>query len=421
VLGSPAELRVSGEPHNFTNRKHLALLAYLAMEPGEHGREQLSRFVWSSGAAGSIDTAVSELRAAFGPGVVPHRAQKISLSHDLVDVDALRLLFADGDAESRGPAIELYRGPFLEDFNARGSAQSFVRWIEKTRGRLDMAFRQLCDQECQAAAAEGDWQRVIKVAEFGMRKSPDWAAGERWRESANQAVRSAYAQAQGSEPPRIIEDIQEDEAPAAQEIGSDGAAVPSALSSPRFKHPVVAGLGAVLMIVLGVGIAILGHPETETLVQMPLVRVEELPAPASPIRALSDWVRTDGRWIYYRYERYLPAACRHGTVAVGNFGPNGWTRGVPVACLNAAWLAVDGQRLIERFSLAPETTYCLQFLYIEDGTSFWGQHGAEGAPGLDSIRVVAPSGAYNIGIAITRDAPGQRRVELTHRYPGARC
>ena len=44
VLGSPAELRVDGVPHAFTNRKHLALLAYLVLAPGEYGREQLARF-----------------------------------------------------------------------------------------------------------------------------------------------------------------------------------------------------------------------------------------------------------------------------------------------------------------------------------------------------------------------------------------
>jgi hypothetical protein len=79
---------------------------------------------------------------------------------------------------------------------------------------------------------------------------------------------------------------------------------------------------------------------------------------------------------------------------------------------------VDGQLLVERFSLAPETTYCLQFLYVDHGTSYWGQHGAQRAPGLDSIRVVAPGGEYNIGWAILRgpvdipDAPVSRSALL---------
>jgi hypothetical protein len=158
---------------------------------------------------------------------------------------------------------------------------------------------------------------------------------------------------------------------------------------------------------------------------MPLTRADELPAPGSPVRELSDWLITDGRWIYYRYERYMPGACarppRRGTRAVGNFGRGGWTLGPRVVCLNAAWLAVDGERLVQRFRLAPETTYCLQFLYKEDGDNFWGQHGSEDAPGLDSIRVVAPAGEHNIGFAILRRGPGERRIELTHRYPGSDC
>lgn len=61
------------------------------------------------------------------------------------------------------------------------------------------------------------------------------------------------------------------------------------------------------------------------------------------------------------------------------------------------------------------------FLYVEGNTSYWGRHGDENAPGLDSIRVVAPSGAYNIGFAVLSAGPGQSHIELTSRYPGSRC
>jgi hypothetical protein len=413
VLGAPAELWVNGEPHIFTNSKHLALLAYLLMDAGEYRRDQLTRFVWSSGASGSIDTALSELRTAFGPDVIPPRTRKVVLSRSLVEVDALVLLCATDDPAVRARAIDLYRGPFLESFNPRGSAETFVRWVEQTRTKLEEAFRQVCDEECRRAADHGDWQRVLEVAEIGIRKSPGWSAGEQWREASAHALRPEStvheeAEERGGDKPRVSQP----DPPAP--VGRPSQGQPS-----RRVFAALAGLTSVLIVLLLLAIREWRSPES--LVRMPPIRADQLPAPGSPTRTLSDWVRTDGQWIYYRYEDYMPGACQHETHAVGNFAPNGWTHGIPVVCLNAAWLAVDGQRLIRKFSLAPETTYCLQFLYIDHKTSYWGQHGRESAPGLDSIRVVAPGGEYNIGFAIFRTGPEQRHIELTSRYPGSRC
>jgi hypothetical protein len=390
----------------------LALLAYLIMEPGEYRREQLTRLVWSSVSSGSIDTALSELRAAFGLEVIPPRARTIALDPALVEMDALRVLAATTDPESRADAIVLYRGPFLESFNARGSADGFIRWVERTRGRVEEAFRQLCEAECEWAAGHGDWRRVLEVAKTGLRKSPGWSGGERWRETAAHAMRPVPPT------PEVAEE-QVAGIPAAAEPAASPRSVPGGQPSHTFGLT-WAGIATALLVVLGV-LVIRGKQPSHLPVRMPPIRAGQLPAPGSPIRTLSDWVRTDGQWIYYRYERYMPAACQHETQAVGNFGRNGWTKGIPVVCLNGTWLAVDGERLIRKFSLAPETTYCLQFLYIEDQTSFYSQHGPENAPGLDSIRVVAPGGEYNIGFAVLRTAPGEWHIELTHRYPSSRC
>lgn len=391
------------------------------MQPGEHQREHLRKFVWGSAETGSIDNALSELRSALGPEVIPLRARKVGINPSMIDVDALRLLAATADSDC-AEAIELYRGTFLESFNARGCAESFVRWVEKTRRRLEEAFCQICDEACRAAAANGDWKRVASLAESGLQKSRGWAGGEQWRHLAEQALRVHEVDASCTEM---------DEKNVETKIGRDDpAAITNAVagrraalagrpprSSPRARAgAVMAGLLLVLTILV-----IRGCRGPIQLMQMPPIRADELPEPGSAINTLSDWLRTDGSWIYYRYERYMPAACRHPTVAVGNFGKVGWTRGTPVACLNSAWLAVDAQRLVDRFLLAPETTYCLQFLYIENGRSLWGKHGADGAPGLDAVRVVAPAGEYNIGFAVVRSAPGQYHVELTNRYPGPDC
>jgi hypothetical protein len=184
----------------------------------------------------------------------------------------------------------------------------------------------------------------------------------------------------------------------------------------------VAGVAVLLAVLWNSGalLGLGGSPDPDPADRPPGLQPPLAPA-GSPARWLGDWVRTDGRWIYYRYELWMPGACDHPTRAVGNWGEDGWSVGSAVHCIDRAWLAVDVERLSERFSIHPETTYCINFVYVADNTSHWGRHGSEGAPGLDAIRVVAPNGAYNIGFAIVREAAGRRRVELTSAYPGPTC
>lgn len=179
---------------------------------------------------------------------------------------------------------------------------------------------------------------------------------------------------------------------------------------------------AVLLAMLWNGGAFLGVTKmTGSDADRPPALHPPLAAAGSPVRWLGDWLRTDGRWIYYRYEVWMPGACDHRTRAVGNWGKDGWEVGSAVHCIDDAWLALDVERVSERFPIVPETTYCINFVYVTGNRSHYGQHGIEAAPGLDAIRVVSPSGAYNIGFAVVREGPGKRRVYLTNAYPGPRC
>lgn len=184
----------------------------------------------------------------------------------------------------------------------------------------------------------------------------------------------------------------------------------------------VAGLAVLLALLWSTGALMGGGWSIDPAPAARPPRPEPPLAPAAaPVARLDDWLRTDGRWIYYRYGAYMPGACDQPTRAVGNWGADGWSEGTPVHCMDGAWLALDVERLGERFAIAPETTYCINFLYRAANASHWGQHGARAAPGLDSIRVVSASGAHNIGFAIVRDGPGRRRVHLTNDYPAPPC
>lgn len=167
------------------NAKHLALLAYLKLEPGSYPREQLTSFVWSSGEASSLNDAVSSLRSIFGKEVFPYRTQRIQFDPSLVDCDATDLLAARDSQE----ALQLYRGPFLDGFNERGASSRFCRWVEKKRAELQAVFLGLCEAECVRAAEENRWEDVRAIAEQGVRLVPAWEAGNRWLEEYRSRTR----------------------------------------------------------------------------------------------------------------------------------------------------------------------------------------------------------------------------------------
>lgn len=180
----------------------------------------------------------------------------------------------------------------------------------------------------------------------------------------------------------------------------------------------VAGVAVLLALLWSTG-ALMGgpwSPEPEQEADWPRPQ-PVLSSPAAAVERTEDWLRTDGRRIYYRYGAYLPDACEHPTRAVGNWAPDGWSTGARVECLDASWLALD----VERLALAQRTTYCVNFVAVANGARRWGQHGALSAPGLDSVRTGAANGGHGIGFALVRDGSGRPRVRLTTAYAGPRC
>jgi hypothetical protein len=184
----------------------------------------------------------------------------------------------------------------------------------------------------------------------------------------------------------------------------------------------VAGVAVLLAVLWNSGalLGLGGAPDADPADRPPVLRPPLAPA-GSPVTWLGDWVRTDGRWIYYRYEVWLPGACEHPTYAVGNWGKEGKIVESPVHCIDQAWLAVDVERLGQGFAIQPSTTYCIGFMYVANSMIHWGRHGSADAPGLNSIRVIAPNGAYNIGFAVVRDGSDRQRVYLTNEYDGPLC
>ncbi|HYR08431.1 MAG TPA: BTAD domain-containing putative transcriptional regulator [Longimicrobium sp.] len=462
TLGTPA-LVGNGTPIPL-RKKDLALLVYLRLE-GKHGhsRGALAGLLWGNSreenARHSLTQALGRLRARLGGGVLEVGHDRVGCRATL-PCDAASLLQAAG-AEVDDGVLALCAGEFLAGFHPGSGAEAFETWAEGRRAHFRAVAVSALDRLGVDAEARGDWDRALAAAQRATELDPAsepahrrmmraWnAQGHRLRALQHYERLAAWLSAE------FETDPEPETAELAERLRSRAASPspafprpePATLRAPRpcprplprmepaAHHPAppvrarvhwawggVAGVAVLLALLWNSG-ALLGRvwaPEPDPADPPPALHPPLAPA-GSAITQLDDWLRTDGRWIYYRYELWMPGACDYPTRAVGNWGDEGWTVGSAVHCIDGAWLAVDVERLGERFSIEPETTYCINFRYIADNTTWWGQHGSEGAPGLDSIRVVASDGSYNIGFAVVREGPGRRHVHFTNAYPGPRC
>ena len=138
TLGPPALLGPTGEPVRFRVKKHLALLAYLAVEPTvPHRRDALADFLWPQASASegrhSLATALSVLRARLGRAAFETTRDTVRLTGAGLELDLTRLASGDvlGD-EIRRP---LEVGAFLDGLDIP-DADEFLRWKERHQARL---------------------------------------------------------------------------------------------------------------------------------------------------------------------------------------------------------------------------------------------------------------------------------------------
>ncbi|WP_165794188.1 ATP-binding protein [Deinococcus aerius] len=132
VLGPP-EVRVDGEARPVRTRKALALLGYLALEPGPHARETLAALFWPDSAPevarSSLRNSLTYLRQALGnaSGRVVTDRDTVRLRLDPGDTLDLQALEQGQLAVFRGDVLP---GLGLEDGEALGA------WLDTQRGRV---------------------------------------------------------------------------------------------------------------------------------------------------------------------------------------------------------------------------------------------------------------------------------------------
>lgn len=155
-LGSP-QLYLDNELILVERRKVVALLAYLAMERGQHRRESLSALLWpdyeQSKAFTNLRHTLWEIQKSIGEGWLITDRERIGLNEAAdvwLDVRQFESLMAQSqaqdDASLRIPllsdSIKLYRNHFLTGFSLKDSP-NFNEW----------AFAESEDWRCQFAGA----------------------------------------------------------------------------------------------------------------------------------------------------------------------------------------------------------------------------------------------------------------------------
>ena len=127
---------------NFISRKALALVIYLAINPGNRSREELADLLWSDQsqerATGNLRVVLSDIRKKVGDYLSINRHTVSLLTNKDISVDVHQLLDAI-ETHNLDAAISLYKGDFLESFYLRG-ASGFENWqvLEREKIRLEL-------------------------------------------------------------------------------------------------------------------------------------------------------------------------------------------------------------------------------------------------------------------------------------------
>lgn len=169
LLGVP-EARKDGAPLKFRIRKALALLAYLAVEPGPHSRDKLADLLWEGPSIrvhSAFRAALHYLQTSLGPEF-PLSTTRYSVDlprDDRIWVDVLAL---EGEASGRNAApdpssVALRHGEFLEGLSVHAPPE-WDEWVGARRqtcsGQLDQLWFRLAHVQLEA----GELQAAIRTA-----------------------------------------------------------------------------------------------------------------------------------------------------------------------------------------------------------------------------------------------------------------
>jgi len=142
TLSSPEIVIGDEKVVNFVSRKSLALVIYLALNPGNRSRDELADLLWSDRsqerATGNLRVVLSDVRKKIGDYLfIDRHSVSIRTGEDIwVDVNQLLEAIENNNLDL---AVSLYKGDFLDSFYLRGASR-FENWqvIEREKIRLEL-------------------------------------------------------------------------------------------------------------------------------------------------------------------------------------------------------------------------------------------------------------------------------------------
>ncbi len=214
----PPEIRLDTRPLVFPTRKTLALLAYLALEPGPQAREQLAALLWPNATAargfGSLRNTLGHLQALRRQVSDPTQPAFFAITHTTLALNPNASAYLDlhtvvaayavarADRSSRVPpdgaaslpvlqaAVTCQRGDFFAGFSL-GDAPAFDEWVgiqrEAWRRRLGLVLDRLSEIQfargefANTAETAARWIALDGLNEVAYRRKmrAHFAAGER--------------------------------------------------------------------------------------------------------------------------------------------------------------------------------------------------------------------------------------------------
>ena len=180
LLGAPVVER-AGETMVFDTRKATAVLAYLAATGRVHRRETLAALGWPDTdrerAAAALRRTLSTIRRVAGADVLVTDAGTVGLDRNVwVDVHAARSALASTRTHDHRPTevchacvgplstvADLHRGPFLEGFALRDSAE-FEDWCLRTAEELERELADALSRLVDAHVAAGALEEAVDFA-----------------------------------------------------------------------------------------------------------------------------------------------------------------------------------------------------------------------------------------------------------------
>ena len=194
LLGGFEARPESGSSLTFRTQKAQALLAYLAVPPGQaHRRDKLAALLWGAmrdeQARASLRQALYDLRKNLGDaaGALRTEGDTVLLDPTAVDLDVMKFTGIAGEEtpEALEQAALLYRGDFLDGFTV--DEEPFETWLLEERGRL----RELA---IEALARSLSHQRKTGALAAAVRTARRLLAIDRLQEPVHRTLMRLHAQ-----------------------------------------------------------------------------------------------------------------------------------------------------------------------------------------------------------------------------------